>query len=819
MKMRMSLAIVLAFLVVSLVEAGAGVGGLQRKLGGLCGSPPCYTAATTIAGSGTFPTGVTISLTGPTNGQIQISMAKSGATDLTGGVSTSDAIHLVLDVGSFDPVLFGTAGAVTSLSESIDGLHNTLTIDLKSSASSWKMGGCSVVSCGSDVSPVTASNDFGSVVIGFITDLSTSGATQATKDAMRGSWFSTNAQAMTLPSFNVNTSAVSFTVAAPHFKTDGTTVNTGFFKFFATDALVQSMGVADPTTVNAGTFTIASSNNNSTTFSVAHQSSPTAGVLINAPAFNYSSPTFTVAKAATVPGAPTGVSASAGDGQATVSFSAPASNGGAAISSYRVTASPGGATATGSSSPITISGLSNGTAYTFTVAATNSAGTGAASSSSNSVMPVASASVPDAPGGAAAAAGDGSATVTFSAPSANGAAISSYTVTASPGGATASGSSSPITVSGLSNGTAYTFTVSATNSVGTGASSASSNAVTPAGMPGAPSGVAAVAGDGKAVVSFTAPSANGAAIGSYTVTASPGGASASGSSGPITVSGLSNCTSYTFTVTATNSAGTGAASSASAPVAPAAAAGCAAVASASQATPNSAGSLTLPAPNGSAPSVSWSSSTFSSDVNVSAVTEAVTSSSTPPALSGFAAGSVAVELNFTSGGNAVHAFAAPIELVIPGVGAGFEPSYSNDGGVTWIGIPRLSGVTLPAGQPDGYYVDGVGSVHILTMHATYFGLIGELVLKTWNRASFPVDSRRIFVYLAPQRQANATVVLESHAGKALNTLKLTLPAGSTRVKIPLPLGLKAGIYLVKVNATSGPSSVQRILVVRLVNPT
>lgn len=90
---------------------------------------------------------------------------------------------------------------------------------------------------------------------------------------------------------------------------------------------------------------------------------------------------------ATAPGAPTGVSAQAGSQSAIVSFSPPASNGGAPITSYTVTASPGGATATGSGSPITVTGLTNGTSYTFTVTATNSAGTGSASSASSAVTP------------------------------------------------------------------------------------------------------------------------------------------------------------------------------------------------------------------------------------------------------------------------------------------------------------------------------------------------------------------------------------------------------------------------------------------------
>ena len=92
----------------------------------------------------------------------------------------------------------------------------------------------------------------------------------------------------------------------------------------------------------------------------------------------------------TIPDAPIIGTATTGSAQATVSFTAPVSNGGTAITSYTATSSPGGITGTlnqAGSGDIIVSGLTNGTAYTFTVTATNAIGTSAASDASNSVIP------------------------------------------------------------------------------------------------------------------------------------------------------------------------------------------------------------------------------------------------------------------------------------------------------------------------------------------------------------------------------------------------------------------------------------------------
>ena len=116
-------------------------------------------------------------------------------------------------------------------------------------------------------------------------------------------------------------------------------------------------------------------------------------LLINVPDFQRDL-AFKVSRSPIVPpDAPTGVAAAAGDARASVSWSPPASDGGSAISSYVVTAAPGGQTATVAANltTATVTGLSNGTSYQFTVAATNGSGTGPPSSPSASVTPQAGA--------------------------------------------------------------------------------------------------------------------------------------------------------------------------------------------------------------------------------------------------------------------------------------------------------------------------------------------------------------------------------------------------------------------------------------------
>src|SRR4051794_27377557 len=287
------------------------------------------------------------------------------------------------------------------------------------------------------------------------------------------------------------------------------------------------------------------------------------------------------------PGAPTDVTGTALDRAVQLDWTAPASNGGSIITGYKISEYVNGqrlsSLLTGSAATtFRVGGLTNGTAYTFTVAALNAAGSGPESTQSNEVTPVPS-PPPGPPLGVTATAGDRSVPLTWTAPSSDGGSpITGYRVTpyinGSPQTPIATGSTATsFTVTGLTNGTTYTFTVAATNSTGYGAESQQSNAVTPAPptVAGRPTGVAGAPRDSAVALTWTAPTSDGGtAITSYRIVPYIGNNAQTPVTTPsaatgFTVTGLTNGTTYTFTVAANNAVGTGPASDPSAPVTPA----------------------------------------------------------------------------------------------------------------------------------------------------------------------------------------------------------------------------------------------------------
>jgi hypothetical protein len=187
-----------------------------------------------------------------------------------------------------------------------------------------------------------------------------------------------------------------------------------------------------------------------------------------------------------VPDAPAITSVTPGVRSVKVAFTAPANDGGAKITNYRVrcTSSNGGAGSehSGPNSPIFVAGLTPAKTYTCTVSAKNRVGAGLASAASGEFVPLASA--PGAPTLVSAVPGVGSVKITFTQPAVTGGApIVNYRAkcTSSNGGRAGAheGPKSPMVVTGLTAGKTYTCAVAARNRVGLGAYSAASGPVTP----------------------------------------------------------------------------------------------------------------------------------------------------------------------------------------------------------------------------------------------------------------------------------------------------------------------------------------------------
>ncbi len=268
------------------------------------------------------------------------------------------------------------------------------------------------------------------------------------------------------------------------------------------------------------------------------------------------------------PGRPAAPNVQFADSSLVVTWSPP-TNEGSAIQFYDIQIGGGMSSIQriGNGTSYSWTGLQNGQQYTFQVRAVNAKGEGQFSAPSAPEHPL---RAPDAPGAPVAQRGDKTITVNWGAPGNGGDPIIEYQVQILSTGATNTTTGTSIRWSNLPNGQPQQFQVRARNRGGWGGFSPASAPVIPCGVPDPPGGVTAVRGDGQATVSWQAPNDQGCAISGYTVTASGGGsASVGGGSTSATVGGLSNGTSYTFTVIARNDVGDSARSAPSNAVVPA----------------------------------------------------------------------------------------------------------------------------------------------------------------------------------------------------------------------------------------------------------
>jgi hypothetical protein len=281
----------------------------------------------------------------------------------------------------------------------------------------------------------------------------------------------------------------------------------------------------------------------------------------------------------TPPDVPTGITASPGNQQISVGYTAPANNGGSAITGYTATCTTGGTpTSFGPSltNPLVVTGLTNGSSYTCTVKAANSVTTGAASAASSSVTPSLAATTytVTGPTGGLLSVASTNFTVTP-----NGLYTGSITIKPSGGGLATPANNVVLSWTNSQAGQPFTITPTAVGPVtliytNSGTLTDFVEAAPYSTPPAAPTIGTATPGNNQISVAYTVPAnTGGSAIISYTATCTTGAtptSSAASLLNPLVVSSLTNGSSYTCTVKATNAVGSSVASSASSSVTPAA---------------------------------------------------------------------------------------------------------------------------------------------------------------------------------------------------------------------------------------------------------
>ena len=304
------------------------------------------------------------------------------------------------------------------------------------------------------------------------------------------------------------------------------------------------------------------------------------GVAIDVPDLSFSVHTVTVANRAstapegTPPQPPTGVVAVASAGTLAVHWTAPADDGGSAVTGYTArafTEASGGSIAgscTATSEPsCTISGLTPGTGYQVAVTATNALGEGPAGDRRASIA------APSPPRSVSVTAGAGRITTAWVAPASDGGStVTGYTArawTAATGGSiarqcTAAGAALGCAITGLTNGVTYQVDVIAVNAAGPSTGSNPRVAGTPRSTPTAARTVTATSRARRVTITWAAPASNGgSAVIGYTAalfaTASSGSpvirCTATGSARSCSTAALLPGRVYYASVTAVNALG------------------------------------------------------------------------------------------------------------------------------------------------------------------------------------------------------------------------------------------------------------------------
>jgi hypothetical protein len=215
--------------------------------------------------------------------------------------------------------------------------------------------------------------------------------------------------------------------------------------------------------------------------------------------------------------------------------------------------------------------------------------------------------------------------------------------------------------------------------------------------------------------------------------------------------------------------------------------------------------------------VEWNGSTFAETVNVNV----------RPVGDGIGAsnGGRAVEVTAvrTSDGSRVTSLAGVLDIDFPNAPLDAIPASSEDN-VVWAPLPALSSHDLPGGVPAGFYRDSSGTVHVLTTHLTYFGLLraasSKLAFRVVGTVRYVVGAQKtVAVRLQSTRAVKVTASLFSPRGSRLEVWRLQAKAGTSMVRLRWPAKAEvAGVYTITVGAASGSQNASRAIHVQVVKP-
>jgi hypothetical protein len=165
-----------------------------------------------------------------------------------------------------------------------------------------------------------------------------------------------------------------------------------------------------------------------------------------------------------------------------------------------------------------------------------------------------------------------------------------------------------------------------------------------------------------------------------------------------------------------------------------------------------------------------------------------------PGSHGLLATTAALQLVVESEGTPLKHFAEPLDISFPGAAGNVTPAYTEDGN-HWFRIPAIGSSSLLSGLGDGYYRDSQGALHILTRHATIFGLLSSGTGLKPAQEPLALGFRltpahgKLSILVEATRGGKLTVELRK-SGKTVGSLSRTVPAAPRTFQLPVSVNGK-----------------------------